>query len=56
MVQIAVFYAPMCPPNTPLLAFKTLEDGTSRFRVAATGVVLELDHSFEVTTLPTLLS
>jgi len=44
----AVFHAPLCPPNTPLIGFKTLGSGCPHFRVSLTGVVLELDHSFNV--------
>ena len=44
----AVFYGPMCPPNTPLIAFKTLSNKHKGFRACLNGVILELDHSFEV--------
>ena len=44
----AVMYAPLCAPNTPLLGFKTLSSRAPGFRVALTGVALELDHSFGV--------
>jgi ribosome biogenesis protein BMS1 len=44
----AVFYAPLCPPNTPLLGFKTMSSRSPFFRVSLTGVILELDHSFSV--------
>lgn len=45
---IATIYGPMCPPNTGVMAFQTLSNEVSGFRVSATGVVLELDHSFSV--------
>eukprot|EP00940_MAST-03C_sp_MAST-3C-sp2_P000640 g640.t1 len=49
---IATIYAPMVPPNTGVLAIQTLaSDGATKskhFSVAATGVVIELDRSFQV--------
>ncbi len=39
---------PLTPPNTGVIAFQRLEAGVSSFRVAGTGVVLELDHSARV--------
>ena len=44
----AVFYGPLCPPNTPIIAFKTLSSRAKGFRVCLNGVILELDHSFEI--------
>ena len=40
--------APNIPPNTGVLAFQSLGLEEKGFRVAATGVVLELDHSFKI--------
>lgn len=44
----ATAYGPVTPPNTGLVAFQSLASNTSAFRVAATGVVLELDASLKV--------
>lgn len=45
---IATFYGPQCPPNTGVLAIQRLTGNISGFRIAATGVVLELNASFPV--------
>jgi len=42
------FFGPHSPPNTGLMAFKTLRGDAANFRVAATGVVLEMDAGFKV--------
>ena len=44
----ATVYGPATPPNTGVIAFKTLSSATSAFRVAATGVVLEFDANAKV--------
>ncbi|KAG7401765.1 Glycoside hydrolase 2 (Mannanase, beta-galactosidase) [Phytophthora boehmeriae] len=44
----ATIYGPMCPPNTGVVAFQTLSNNAEGFRVSGTGVVLELDHKFNV--------
>jgi ribosome biogenesis protein BMS1 len=44
----ATFYGPQCPPNTGILAIQRVTDNISGFRIAATGVVLELNASFPV--------
>ncbi|EQC29581.1 hypothetical protein SDRG_12590 [Saprolegnia diclina VS20] len=44
----ATIYAPICPPNTGVLAFQNMSNKVDGFRVSATGVVLELDHTFSV--------
>jgi ribosome biogenesis protein BMS1 len=44
----ATFYGPVSAPNTGLCAFNSLEDGTAAFRVAATGVVLDIDRSVKI--------
>jgi ribosome biogenesis protein BMS1 len=41
-------FGPVTPPNTGFMAFKTLSADTAAFRVAATGVVLEVDAAFKV--------
>ncbi len=44
----ATLHGPVTPPNTGVVAFKTLGAATSAFRIAATGVVLELDAGMRV--------
>jgi len=43
----ATFYGPTSAPNTGFCAFNSLEDG-SAFRIAATGVVLDIDRSVKI--------
>jgi ribosome biogenesis protein BMS1 len=43
----ATFYGPISAPNTGFCAFNSLEDGTA-FRIAATGVVLDIDRSVKI--------
>lgn len=45
---IATFYGHQVPPNTGILAIRTLNDKIANFRIAATGVALELNASFNV--------
>merc|ERR1712238_110420 len=42
------FYGPQSPPNTGILAIQRMSDNISGFRIAATGIVLELNASFPV--------
>jgi ribosome biogenesis protein BMS1 len=44
----ATFYGPQVPPNTGILAIQRLSGNVPGFRIAATGVALELDASFDV--------
>ncbi len=44
----ATFYGPQAPPNTGILAIQNMSGNISGFRIAATGVVLELNASFHV--------
>jgi len=44
----ATFYGPVTPPNTGFCAFQSCSNSVRTFRVSATGVVLELDKSFEI--------
>ena len=44
----ATFYGPQCPPNTGLLAIQRMSGNVAGFRIAATGIVLELNASFPV--------
>lgn len=45
---VATFYGPQTPPNTGVLAIQRLSDNISGFRIAATGIVLELNASFPI--------
>ena len=44
----ATFYGPISAPNTGFCAFNSLEDSVSAFRIAATGVVLDIDRSVKI--------
>lgn len=44
----ATFYGPQAPPNTGILAIQRMSGNISGFRIAATGVVLELNANFPV--------
>lgn len=44
----ATIYGPATPPNTGVVAFQTLSNSTSAFRITGTGVVLELDSSMRI--------
>jgi ribosome biogenesis protein BMS1 len=44
----ATFFGPQAPPNTGILAIQRMTGNISGFRIAATGVVLELNASFSV--------
>jgi len=44
----ATFYGPISAPNTGFCAFNSLADGVSAFRIAATGVVLDIDRSAKI--------
>ena len=43
----ATFYGPISAPNTGFCAFNSL-DGNAAFRIAATGVVLDIDRSVKI--------
>jgi len=45
---LATFYGPHTPPNTSFIAVKNMSGRAAGFRIAATGVVLELDASFPI--------
>ena len=44
----ATFYGPQAPPNTGILAIQRMSENISGFRIAATGIVLELNANFPV--------
>jgi len=44
----ATFYGPLSPPNTGILAIQHMTGNIAGFRIAATGVVLELNASFPI--------
>jgi len=44
----ATFYGPQAPPNAGVLAIQHVTGNMPGFRIAATGVVLELDASFQI--------
>ncbi|KAF9114329.1 Glycoside hydrolase 2 (Mannanase, beta-galactosidase) [Mortierella sp. AM989] len=45
---LATIYGPIHPPNTGFCCVQNVADGTSSFRISATGVVLDIDHSVEI--------
>ena len=44
----ATVYGPMVPQNTGVVCFQTLSGKLASFRIAATAVVLEVDHAMKV--------
>uniref|UniRef100_A0A7S2WQ77 Ribosome biogenesis protein BMS1/TSR1 C-terminal domain-containing protein n=1 Tax=Eucampia antarctica TaxID=49252 RepID=A0A7S2WQ77_9STRA len=44
----ATFFGPQVPPNTGILAIQKISGNIPGFRIAATGVVLELNESFDI--------
>jgi len=44
----ATLYGPISAPNTGFCSFNSLEDGMAAFRIAATGVVLDIDLSAKI--------
>ena len=45
---LATFYGPFAAPGTGFCAFQSLDGQMKQFRIAATGVLLELDKSFQI--------
>merc|ERR1719505_126987 len=45
---VATMYGPITPPSTGLLAVKSVADKSAKFRIAATGVIVDLDKSIQV--------
>ena len=44
----ATIHGPIVPPNTAAICFQKIDSKQSSFRVAATAVVLEVDHSMKI--------
>ncbi|KAG0290954.1 Glycoside hydrolase 2 (Mannanase, beta-galactosidase) [Linnemannia gamsii] len=49
---LATIYGPIHPPNTGFCCVQNVSDGTSAFRISATGVVLDIDHKLKLTGHP----
>ncbi|KAJ2999636.1 Glycoside hydrolase 2 (Mannanase, beta-galactosidase) [Globomyces sp. JEL0801] len=45
---LATFYGPITPPNTGFCCVQSVAEKTESFRIAATGVVLDVDRTTEV--------
>jgi ribosome biogenesis protein BMS1 len=45
---LATFYGPLTPQGTGFCCVQSISENVSKFRVAATGVVLELDQAFQI--------
>ncbi|ORX85008.1 DUF663-domain-containing protein [Anaeromyces robustus] len=45
---LAQFYGPITQPNTGFCAFRSMTETTQAFRIAATGVVLDINQSTEI--------
>ena len=44
----AIFFGPFLTIGTPFLCIQNLDENISHFRIAATGLVLELNHNFTI--------
>lgn len=45
---LATFWGPLAPPNTGIVAFQNLSNNQASFRITATGVVLDFNHSVQI--------
>ena len=44
----AVFYGNFAPQNGGVICTQTIKENLAKFRIAATGYVLELNHSYQI--------
>lgn len=45
---IAVFYGNFAPQNAGVLCTQTIREDVAKFRIAGTGYIMELNHSYEI--------